>query len=34
MEWVDSEYDPSALEKQYLAEGWASLLNDNLLQRE
>jgi protein tyrosine/serine phosphatase len=34
MEWVDSEYDPGALEKQYIAEGWASLLNDTLLQRE
>jgi hypothetical protein len=34
MEWVDTEYDPSALEKQYLAEGWASLLNDKLLRRE
>jgi hypothetical protein len=34
MEWVDSEYDPSALEKQYSAEGWAALLNDKLLQRE
>jgi protein tyrosine phosphatase (PTP) superfamily phosphohydrolase (DUF442 family) len=34
LEWVDTVYDEQAMKKQFRAEGWASLLVDQVLHRE
>lgn len=34
LEWVDTVYDEQAMKKQFRAEGWASLVVDQVLHRE
>jgi protein tyrosine phosphatase (PTP) superfamily phosphohydrolase (DUF442 family) len=34
LQWVDTVYDEQAMKKQFRAEGWASLLVDQVLHRE
>lgn len=34
LDWVDTVYDEQAMKKQFRAEGWASLLVDQVLHRE
>jgi hypothetical protein len=33
-EWVESAYDPEALQRSFQARGWASRLADQVLRRE
>ena len=33
-EWVDTIYDPEALQAQFMTQGWANRLVDDILKRE
>jgi protein tyrosine/serine phosphatase len=33
-DWVESEYDRKAMKEEFMAKGWASILVDDILQRE
>lgn len=34
LEWVETKYDPAAIQKEFKAKGWANLLVNRLLRRE